>query len=337
MKREPTVSALNLSFELAAFESLGLDVNRILARAELSRERVMNPQARIALGDYLRWWRSALDVSGDPALGLRVGATLRAGALGSFEYMLRHTESLEQLLVRANEYMRLVDDTTVLDLRREHGRAILRVYRRGGYPMAPPEVHTLFSAIVILGRDELPAARLLAVRFAHAAPVDASVFERHFGCPVRFEQEHDEVEFDAALLALAPRGADGKLGRVLEEHARHLLAELPEEAPLLVSARTALREQIERGAPSAHALAKVLRMSERTLRRRLEAEGTSYQALLDETRSDLARAWVGTTREGFQTIAYRLAFADASTFFRAFKRWTGTTPARFRERAKGGG
>jgi AraC-like DNA-binding protein len=160
------------------------------------------------------------------------------------------------------------------------------------------------------------------------------VYTRHFGCPVRFGREHNEVRLPASVLELPSAGADHNLARVLEDHARHLLAQLPDEDPFLQAARRELLEQIDTGAPSAVTLAHALRLSERTLRRRLDAEGTSYNALLDELRHDLARKYVTQTREGFEAVAERLAFADASTFFRAFKRWTGMTPAQFRERAK---
>jgi AraC-like DNA-binding protein len=336
MQRAPTVSMLLLALMLSGFEAMGLDADRILARAGLSREAIADPHARVSLEAYFRCWDAALDVSGDPALGLRVGGMLRVGSLGSFEYLLRNCESLSQVIERANEFMRLVADLVVLELRRDGDVAILRIYREGGYPSTPPEVHAFFAALVVvahsesLARSGSPTARLSSVRFAHAAPADLEVFRRHFGCPVYFDQRHDEVSFPAEALARGPIRADGALARVLEEHARHLLEQLPDEDPLMRSARSELLKLIDTGKPSQASLAKALGMSERTLRRRLEAEGTTYNALLDGLRSDLARRYVTQTREGFEAIARRLAFADASAFFRGFKRWTGVTPAQFR-------
>jgi AraC-like DNA-binding protein len=334
MDRAPTLSMLNVAWALPVLEALGIDVDRVLALAGLSRERVADPHGRVPLDTYFRWWEAALGVSGDPALGLRVGSMWRIGGLGSFEYLLRNSDSLSQVVERANEFMRLVDDTGVLELRRAGDLAVLRSYRKGGHVRTPPETHSLFSALLAVMRSEYPAARLSSVRFAHAAPTDPAVFARHFGCPVRFDQPHDEMSFPADFLERGPSRADGTLARVLEEHARHLLAQLPDEDPLMQSVRSELLKLVDAGKPSQGALAKAMRMSERTLRRRLEAEGTSYNALLDGLRSDLAQRYVKQTREGFETIAAKLAFADASTFFRAFKRWTGMTPAQFRERGQ---
>ena len=336
MQRAPTISTLCLAFELAAFESLRLDVNRILGLAELTRDKVSDPHGRVTLDTRFRWWAAALRVSGDPALGLRVGESLSVGALGSFEYLLRNSESLSQVLARASEYMSLIDEAGVLELLRDGDDAILRVSRKGGHPNTPPEVHCLFAALLKVIRSEWAPAQLSAVRFAHAAPTDVAVFARHYGCPVRFGQDHNEILFPATLLAMGPGHADRNLARILEEHVRHLVSQLPAGDPFLLSVRTEMAKQIDRGAPRASTLARTLRMSERTLRRRLDSEGTSYNALLDELRRDLARRYVAETRDGFEAVADRLAFADASTFFRAFKRWTGMTPAQFRERAKEG-
>jgi AraC-like DNA-binding protein len=334
MKLAPTISTLILAFELGAFETLGLDVDRILGLSELSRERIADPRGRLPLEMRFRWWEAALHVSGDPALGLRVGKSMPVGALGSFEYLLRNCASVTEVVDRANEYMRLVDETGVIEVVHDGEIAALRASRSGGYPNTPPEIHCLFAALLLIIQKEWPGARLTSVRLSHPAPKDVDIFERHFACPVRFESEHNEIRFSASLLQLPQARADGNLARVLEEHARHLLAQLPNENPFLQNARGELLKQIDLGNPSAVTLARALRMSERTLRRRLDAEGTSYNALLSEVRQDLARRYVTQTREGFEAIADKLAFADASTFLRAFKRWTGMTPAQFRERAK---
>jgi AraC-like DNA-binding protein len=114
-----------------------------------------------------------------------------------------------------------------------------------------------------------------------------------------------------------------------------LLDNLPKEDPFVHRARSVLLEALANGDASLEAAAAALHVGTRTLRRRLEEHGTSYKALLDEVRRELAYHYVGTTEEPLAAVAARLGFTEPSTFYRAFKRWSGTTPAAYRV-AKGG-
>ena len=330
-----TLSTLTLSAPLAALRELGIDADEVARLANLPRQELADPHARLPVDSMVRLWDAAVRVSGDPTIGLRVGQQMHTGALGSFEYLLRHSGTVKQLLARAAQFIRLVDDSCLLEVIEAEGVATLRVARSDGHFLPQPELECFFAACRSVQQKELPGIEFLAVSFTARCPTDVATYTRHFGCSVRFEREHNQIEFPVSLLARAPRDADPNLGRVLEEHGRHLLAQLPEGDPVVQSARRKLLEQLANGPPSLATVARALHMSERTLRRRLEAEGTSYQVLLDELRQSLAYQYVGRSRAGFEDIAARLGYADASTFFRAFKRWSGATPAQFRERGGG--
>src|SRR5262249_16896150 len=97
--------------------------------------------------------------------------------------------------------------------------------------------------------------------------------------------------------------------------------------------RELIAEALQSGVPTLDQIAKKMATSERTLRRRLEAEGTSFRALLDETRARLARSYVSDRRMPLSEVAFLLGFPEPSAFHRAFKRWTETTPSAWRARA----
>jgi AraC-like DNA-binding protein len=120
------------------------------------------------------------------------------------------------------------------------------------------------------------------------------------------------------------------ISALLHQHAAALLEALPDADALVQTARSKLLSQLAGGEVGLGTLARSMHMSERTLRRRLSERGTSYQALLDELRSTQARTLIGHGAEPVDRIAQRLGFADTSSFFHAFKRWTGQTPAQFR-------
>lgn len=117
---------------------------------------------------------------------------------------------------------------------------------------------------------------------------------------------------------------------MLQEHATLLLEKLPPPDPFLSSVRAELSARLSQGDIGLATLARALHLSERTLRRRLGDQGTSYQTLLDELRASVACRLISQDAQSVDVIAQQVGFSDTSSFFHAFKRWTGKTPAQFR-------
>jgi AraC-like DNA-binding protein len=162
------------------------------------------------------------------------------------------------------------------------------------------------------------------VRFTHRVADDA----RHrafFGAPVRFGAPHTELVFDRATLDLALTSADPNLLAILLPTAEEKRARKATDAPMTDRVRRQLRSALSNADTQLDVLAKRLGMTGRSLQRRLKDEGTSFQALRESTRRDLADQYLGKGLS-FSEIAFLLGFSEPSAFFRAFKRWTGLTP-----------
>ena len=125
--------------------------------------------------------------------------------------------------------------------------------------------------------------------------------------------------------------ADPAMSSIMERHLSRLLRDLPPDETFAARVRHVLIEELRRGEPTLDRLAARLRMSERTMQRRLSQQGTSLQALLDEVRHDLSLRHLGESRESIAEIAFLLGFSEVSAFHRAFKRWTGSTPGAYRQ------
>jgi AraC-like DNA-binding protein len=168
--------------------------------------------------------------------------------------------------------------------------------------------------------------------FAYPPPDHADDYERILEIPVHFDASHDAVVFSASMLNGPNPASDPALVQALERHARELLAKLPlgDDLPSRVRHEIALR--LPSGA-SAEAVAETLRMSARSLRRRLEAEGTSYMQILDEVRCELARRHLAQEQRAVEEVAFALGFSDGSAFHKAFRRWTGESPRAFARNA----
>jgi AraC-like DNA-binding protein len=156
-------------------------------------------------------------------------------------------------------------------------------------------------------------------------------YERVFGSRLRFSAPHYELVFPSAFLDARPRNRDARLGSVLEEHVTSLLDAVP-PADFVTSVRIALQARFSEGDASLEAVARALHLSARTLRRRLGDHKTSFREQLEELRADLGRTRVADASRPLKAIAAELGFSDQSTFQRAFKRWTGLTPAQYRDR-----
>jgi len=104
------------------------------------------------------------------------------------------------------------------------------------------------------------------------------------------------------------------------------------ESRVTHKARQVLCRLLPQGEPKREVVAQTLHLSQRTLQRRLQEEGTSFQTLLDDTRRELAEQYLAQPSMTLLEIAYLLGFADPSNFFRAFRRWFDATPGEYRAR-----
>jgi AraC-like DNA-binding protein len=175
------------------------------------------------------------------------------------------------------------------------------------------------------------------VWFEHSAPADTREHRRIFRAPLRFEQTCHALVLDRGLLDHPLVTADSRLCALLDRQAQDLLARLPRESSVSDRTRRLLREVLRGGDAGVAAIARRLGMSPRSLQRRLAAEGSSYRGLLDEVRREIAVRHLGERDLAISEVASALGFSDATGFYRAFRRWTGASPAGYRARGAGPG
>jgi AraC-like DNA-binding protein len=169
----------------------------------------------------------------------------------------------------------------------------------------------------------------LEARFSHSPPAYADEYERILRLPVRFDAGEDGVLFPISMIDSLNPSADAALRQLLQRHAADQLARIPTNARLSQRVRACIRSMLPLGALSADAVAAQFSMSNRTLRRRLQEESTNYQEILDDVRAEMARHYLTEEKQGIDEVAFLLGFSDQSAFTKAFRRWTGKTPADF--------
>jgi AraC-like DNA-binding protein len=167
--------------------------------------------------------------------------------------------------------------------------------------------------------------------FIHAEPENTDEYRRTFNpSVVRFAAPYCGIVFDKQYLENPLESADSKLHSVLRKHAEQMLAELPKTHNLTEKVRTLIAAELPHGQPRIGQIARQLSMSSRTLERRLENDGTTFTALLDDLRRGLAEKYVVSRDLSLSEVAFLLGFSHSAAFHRAFKRWTGQTPLIYR-------
>jgi AraC-like DNA-binding protein len=176
--------------------------------------------------------------------------------------------------------------------------------------------------------------KLKRLYFAHAAPQDSGALAEYFGIAPTFGTGVSGFEVLDEVLATALPTADPALKKYLEEQGRAVLETKPATTDLVGQVRQELVRRLGKSEAKVETIADALSLSARTLQRRLEGEGTSFQGVLDGVREQLAMSYLVNESLTVSEIAYLLGYSELRAFDRAFRRWTGKTPVGWRSTRK---
>ncbi|HJL03690.1 MAG TPA: AraC family transcriptional regulator ligand-binding domain-containing protein [Polyangiaceae bacterium LLY-WYZ-15_(1-7)] len=294
------------------------------------------PEQMLVAADFLALLeRVAAEVPGGRAIAAQVGASMRCDEYGAFGLAFKTATDLEGSYRRVERYGKVITSVANFRLVRAGGAGFLEVLPEPESRLGHRLVHELALAAALALSREVSTAELrpIAVHLTHPAPHRPSEIEECFGCPVRFGADRDALEVPADLLRLPNRLGDPAVSRFFEGHLDDALSALPLDA-LARRVRAEIGRSLSEGVPPLADTAARLGMSARTLQRRLAEGGTSFKALVDDARRELADRLLRESAHGLAEVAFLTGFADQSSFGRAFKRWYGTTPAAHRISAR---
>ncbi len=305
---------------------LGLERSRLLAVARLDEAELLDRDARVPVRCQLAVAKEILAARPGVNLGLILLERMQPGMLGALGYALASSRTLRQALTTFTRYQQFLTDAMSWRWRDPQTLSVDVCDELA--PVGHP-VEVGIGMLVVIGRT-LSGARWAprGLSFCHAPLGDPREHQALFGVMPRFEADSNTVTLDASTLQLPITGAPFELRAPLLSF---LEGQLPGRSdPEVVSRlRAALRRDLAHGT-SKREIARGLGMSARTLARRLEAVGTTYAAVLDDTRRALALTLLGDRQLAIYEIAFLLGYSEPSTFHRAFRRWTGETPDAWR-------
>ncbi|HWU86853.1 MAG TPA: AraC family transcriptional regulator ligand-binding domain-containing protein [Kofleriaceae bacterium] len=333
MQSRATVANQFVHAVLAVSTLLGAQGDRIAAAAGIPAAALADRDGRLPVHLLIAAFDEIERATGDVTFGLHCAEIMRRSTGNVLALAITSSATFGEALLRLARYMRIIHDGAALDL--IVAGAALRVRYRVAHADGPHRVaaQLTLAQLCLLGRERVGAQfRADGVFFRHVASPATGEYERLLQAPIAFEQPHDELLLRASLLAEPLRQADPALCRHLDRYLDRMLASAPGDPDLLARVRRAIGEDLRDGLPDIAAVARRLRTSARSLQRQLLAAGTTFQKQLDSVRHELA---LGYLEEGLALaeIAFLLGYTDPSNFHRAFKRWTGMTPAEARQRA----
>jgi len=315
---------------LDCMRASGVDPDALARQVGLDPEQLVSG---VTLEEADRFLCAGWTALNDPSFGLRAGCTLRAERFGVVGIAAMTSPTLQVAFERKARYNRLIwGDVYEVELRGAQG--IVRIAMTAPpRPYSQAKIDLELASLITFAR-QFTGVHVVPLRLTlrQKAPVYHERYARVFECPIAFGQTDDSIVFRGQDFALPLISANADVGSVLLDAAEARLEQSrdSDSDPLRWRVTHALRRLLRGDDPTLGAVADQLRMSERTLQRRLAEQKLSFTDLLDEVRRESALEYLKARRVSVDEVAFLLGFATPSSFFRAFKRWTGTTPQGWR-------
>lgn len=312
-----------------AVEQRGVSRARFFAAAGCDPQQFHPVEGRVSSAEYYRLCELAIDLTADPALGLHVVVLARPDSVDLVGQLVAHASDPRVALASLLQFQRLSSDAPRLQLIEGEDRVTLRFQGPANLSERArrfaAEVH--LTGIQRLFRYFVRSARPLEVCFEHEPPAYRSEYETIFGSAVRFEQPATGIVYERALMGAPRRYRDDEYHRTLCQLAASRVSKLERPASCAEEVRAVIAKYGTRGKVGMETVARELGVSSRSLRRRLMAEGTSFDAVMNDVLARRAVHLLTAQRMTIQETAFALGYATATSFHRAFKRWTGKTPS----------
>lgn len=308
-------------------DSVGVPHSTVFADLGIDEQRLKDGSSRYSQEQVSSLWHASVKATGDPYFGLKVASNIRPSSFHVVGYSMSCSATLGDALRRFAHYAKLISSSATVELDELDDHAKLSfVFETGGLPPTDQALDTVLAGIVcfsswLVGSPVYP----VEVRFQHSCLSNSEEYTKLLKCPVTFDHSEDSVIFSVADIDRNILSADEHLASILDSMAINQLAELSGRFSRKV--RECLQKQFALGEISKGRTAALMHMTERTLLRRLKDEGTTFQEVLDCLREELACDQLRRSDITVQDVSTMLGFSDASTFSRAFKRWTGRRPS----------
>jgi AraC-like DNA-binding protein len=340
---EPTIAAGYPKAFLDFVVARGVDRQRLIERAGICPDDLEEQDNRVSFKHYMALMEAGVELCNEPALALLFGEAVRMQEVSIVGLIGEASETTEEARRQLNRYAHLMldeDEPRVsdrLELVRDEGGVWLKLTSplynnwllvESGFAQSICGAREMFGSTNDFSRWPYPKA----IHFTHEEPSYRSEYDRVFGVPLVFGSRMNALLMDEEFLSIRLPRANRYVFGVLSAHAQALLESLEGSKTTRGRVESLLMPILHTGEAGVDVIAGKMGVSRPTLFRRLKAEGTTFQRVLDDLRHRLALHYLGGKKVSVNETAYLVGFSDAAAFSRAFKRWTGLSPRAVRVR-----
>jgi AraC-like DNA-binding protein len=312
-------------------EELGVRASAVLRRAGLSQGYANQPRVLLKTEELFALWRAIGEVSTNPAIGLLLGTETRIERFHPVGLAALSTENFGSAVDQMARYKQLTCPEEILQEKDDEEWSVRFHWLLADEVEPPVLIECAFAWVLSIGRHGT-GTRLspLRVEFVQSR-AHAKTIERHFGCPVVCGATRNAIVFRTADAKRPFVTRNAELLAMLAPQFEEELKRENSDENFLERVRRAIQQKLTGQRPTIEDIADALHISSRTLQRRLQDEGSSFQRVLEEARHRLARHYLNNSVLELGEAAYLLGYNDANSFVRAFRTWEGVPPARWRE------
>ncbi len=313
----------------------GIAPETSLSGTGLTSESLSQPQTLTSIRQYITACQNALQLSKDPETPFRVGSRIPLSAYGMYGFALVSCPTIRDYFQVAVNYHQLATPLLSMTWREEKDCATWAL------AMNPAVTHPDSLVRFLLEQQltqlathlrtvvEPDRCRPLRAALPYAAPRHLDLYKAYIGCGLRFGQPVCELCYPRSILSEKPHMAYGLTAKLMRETCDRILGEAKTSTGLAGEVYQIVAS-IPGHAPTMEIVAAQLATTVRTLHRKLHAEGASFTQILDDVRCNLAKEYLRSTKLSIDDISELVGFSEAANFRHAFRRWTGSTPVRFR-------
>jgi AraC-like DNA-binding protein len=313
----------------------GVDVDRLLRKARLSRAQMDNYKARVQVKDQIKFLNLVAETIDDDLLGFHLSLHFDLRMVGLLYYVFASSGTLDDALRKGARCSSIVNESIRLKIH-EGKRRIAFVFEPVGVARHSDRHQIEFwIAAVIRACRQITRRHVTAksITFAHRRKPTPEL-DRFFGSKITFGADVDEVAFSPSIKSISIVSGDTYLNDLLVHYCEEALADQGNRGLFGTSVENAIAVLLPHGKARMSEVARKLGLTQKTLARRLSSEDLTFSDILQNLRIGLANRHLADKELSISQIAWLLGYQGISAFTNAYKRWTGHTPRTTRRRVR---